>query len=120
MGSQPTAGRRLGPSYPDNAVIGIVAKGRVTKEECDSVLRPALEASLKRDAKSRLYYEIGCRFPGAGWADLESRPRSTTAVGKDCGRHRYRVELPAALRQGANADEQQHLQRLAHGGRVAR
>src|SRR5260221_7386142 len=71
MGSQPTAGRRLGPSYPDNAVIGIVAKGRVTKEECDSVLRPALEASLKRDAKSRLYYEIGCRFPGAGWADLE-------------------------------------------------
>jgi hypothetical protein len=55
---------------PDN-VIGIVAKGRVTKEECESVLRPALESSLKRNAKTRLYYEIGCRFPGAGWADLE-------------------------------------------------
>jgi hypothetical protein len=55
---------------PDN-VIGIMAKGRVTKEECDTVLRPALESSLKRASKPRLYYEIGCRFPGAGWADLE-------------------------------------------------
>jgi SpoIIAA-like len=55
---------------PDN-VIGIVAKGRVTKEECDSVLRPAMESSLKRHVKPRLYYEIGCRFPGAGWEDLE-------------------------------------------------
>ena len=52
-------------------VIGIVAKGRVTKEECENVLRPALESSLKRDVRPRLYYEIGCRFPGAGWADLE-------------------------------------------------
>jgi SpoIIAA-like len=52
-------------------VIGIVARGRVTKEECDSVLRPALESSLKRDGRPRLYYEIGCRFPGAGWAELE-------------------------------------------------
>src|SRR5262249_45096126 len=24
-----------------------------------------------REARPRLYYEIGCRFPGAGWADLE-------------------------------------------------
>ena len=56
---------------PDN-VIGIVARGRVTKEECDSVLRPALESSLKKDKKPRLYYEIGCRFPGAGWANLET------------------------------------------------
>jgi hypothetical protein len=55
---------------PEN-VIGIVVKGRVTKEECDSVLRPALELSLKRGSRPRLYYEIGCRFPGAGWADLE-------------------------------------------------
>src|SRR5260221_7129206 len=117
MGSQPTAGRRLGPSYPDNAVIGIVAKGRVTKEECDSVLRPALEASLKRDAKSRLYYEIGCRFPGAGWADLEVGLDRLPQWERIAVVTRYRVELPAALRQGANADEQQHLQRLAHGGR---
>jgi hypothetical protein len=27
--------------------------------------------SLKRGSRPRLYYEIGCRFPGGGWADLE-------------------------------------------------
>src|SRR4029077_2166737 len=49
---------------PDN-VVGIVATGRVTNEECDDVLRPAMEASLRRHGKIRLYYEIGSRFPGA-------------------------------------------------------
>ncbi len=52
-------------------VVGIVARGRVTNEECDNVLRPAMEASLKRYGKIRLYYEIGSRFPGAGWGDLD-------------------------------------------------
>ena len=55
---------------PDN-VVGIVAKGRVTNEECDIVLKPAMERSLKRHAKIRLYYEVGSRFPGAGWDDLD-------------------------------------------------
>jgi hypothetical protein len=55
---------------PDN-VVGIVARGRVTNEECDEVLRPAMERSLKRHGKVRLYYEIGSRFPGAGWGDLD-------------------------------------------------
>jgi hypothetical protein len=55
---------------PDN-VVGILARGRVTKEECNDVLRPAMEGSLKRHGRIRLYYEIGCRFPGAGWDDLE-------------------------------------------------
>ena len=55
---------------PDN-VIGILARGRVTSDECNDVLRPAMEVSLKRHGKIRLYYEIGCRFPGAGWDDLE-------------------------------------------------
>ena len=55
---------------PDN-VVGIVATGRVTNEECDDVLRPAMEASLKRHGKIRLYYEVGSRFPGAGWDDLD-------------------------------------------------
>jgi hypothetical protein len=54
---------------PDN-VVGIVARGRVTNEECDSVLRPAVERSLKRHRKLRLYYEVASRFPGAGWEDL--------------------------------------------------
>jgi hypothetical protein len=55
---------------PDN-VVGIVARGRVTNEECDNVLRPAMERSLKRHCKLRLYYEVGSRFPGAGWDDLD-------------------------------------------------
>jgi hypothetical protein len=53
---------------PDN-VVGIVAKGRVTNEECANILRPVMEDSLKHD-KVRLYYEIGSRFPGATWEDL--------------------------------------------------
>ena len=55
---------------PDN-VVGIIAKGRVTNEECDTILKPAMERSLKRHGKIRLYYEVGSRFPGAGWEDLD-------------------------------------------------
>ena len=55
---------------PDN-VVGILVRGRVTNEECDGVLRPAMEASLRRHGKIRLYYEVGSRFPGAGWDDLD-------------------------------------------------
>jgi hypothetical protein len=55
---------------PDN-VVGIVARGRVTNEECDNILRPAMERTLKRHGKIRLYYEVGSRFPGAGWDDLD-------------------------------------------------
>ena len=55
---------------PDN-VVGILAKGRVTNKECDTILKPAMERSLKRHGKIRLYYEVGSRFPGAGWDDLD-------------------------------------------------
>ena len=55
---------------PDN-VVGIIARGRVTNEECDTILRPAMERLLKRHGKLRLYYEVGSRFPGAGWDDLD-------------------------------------------------
>jgi hypothetical protein len=55
---------------PDN-VVGIHARGRVTNEECDTVLRPAMERTLRQHGKIRLYYEVGSRFPGAGWEDLD-------------------------------------------------
>jgi stage II sporulation SpoAA-like protein len=55
---------------PDN-VVGIVTRGRVTREECDNVLRPAMDASARRHGKVRLYYEIGSRYPGAGWDELD-------------------------------------------------
>ena len=54
---------------PDN-VVGIIPKGRVTNNDCDKILKPAMESTLKRHDKVRLYYEIGCRFPGAAWEDL--------------------------------------------------
>ena len=54
---------------PDN-VVGIIAKGRVTNNDCHKILRPAMEKTLKRHDKVRLYYQIGCRFPGAAWENL--------------------------------------------------
>jgi hypothetical protein len=61
---------QLVEGLPDN-VVGIIAKGRVTNEDCNKVLKPLMESSLKRHDKVRLYYEIGCRFPGAAWEDLD-------------------------------------------------
>jgi stage II sporulation SpoAA-like protein len=52
-------------------VVGISVKGRVTRQECREVLTPAVQRSLKWRDKSRLYYELGSRFPGAGWDDLD-------------------------------------------------
>jgi SpoIIAA-like len=52
-------------------VVGIAVKGRVTMQDCRDVLVPAMEKSLKRHEKIRLYYELGSRFPGAGWDDLD-------------------------------------------------
>ena len=59
---------RIVEGLPDN-VVGIVAKGRVTNEDCDKILKPLMQNSLKHE-KVRLYYEIGSRFPGAAWEDL--------------------------------------------------
>ena len=52
-------------------VVGIFVRGRVTRQECRDVLVPAIERSLKRHDKIRLYYELGSRFPGAAWEDLD-------------------------------------------------
>src|SRR6478752_10395876 len=92
---------------PDN-VVGILAKGRVTNEECDTVLKPAMERSLKRHGKIRLYYEVGSRFPGAGWDDLDVEidhlPQwERIAIVTDTARVRHTVNalrflLPSALR----------------------
>jgi hypothetical protein len=60
---------RVIDGLPDN-VVGIVAKGRVTADECAKILKPVMQTSLKRD-KVRLYYEIGSRVPGARWDELK-------------------------------------------------
>jgi hypothetical protein len=55
-------------------VIGFVVTGRVTSEECDTVLLPAIRKTRQRYDKLRLYYELECRFPGAAWEDLDIAP----------------------------------------------
>lgn len=52
-------------------VVGIVAKGKVTMQDCHDVLVPAIRKSRKRHDKIRLYYELNSRFPGAAWDDLD-------------------------------------------------
>jgi hypothetical protein len=52
-------------------VVGISVRGRLTMQDCSEVLVPAMRRSLKYHDKVRLYYELGSRFPGAAWDDLD-------------------------------------------------
>ena len=52
-------------------VIGIVATGRVTMQDCQDVLVPAIKKSRRRRDKIRLYYELNSRFPGSAWDELD-------------------------------------------------
>lgn len=60
--------------FPAN-VVGIMAKGQVTRKDYLEVVIPTVEDSLTRNAKLRLYYELGSEFagidPGAEWEDLK-------------------------------------------------
>src|SRR5215472_12769674 len=52
-------------------VVGIVATGGVTMQDCQEVLVPAIKSSRRRHDKIRLYYELKSRFPGSAWDDLD-------------------------------------------------
>src|ERR1700746_2353976 len=52
-------------------VVGIAVSGRLTMQDCQDVLIPAMQKSLKRHDKIRLYYELNSRFPGSAWDDLD-------------------------------------------------
>src|SRR5438046_10134127 len=78
-------------------VVGIVAKGKVTMRECQDALVPAVQKSLKRHDKIRLYYELNSRFPGAAWDDLNIGiehvpPCERVAIVTDVGWIRYTVK----------------------------
>jgi hypothetical protein len=82
--------------FPGN-VVGIVVKGRVTLQDCREVLTPAIEKSLRRHDMIRLYYEIGSRFPGAAWDDLDlgighAARCERVAIVTDCGWVRQTVK----------------------------
>ena len=54
---------------PQN-VVGVIAKGRVTRKDCADSLLPAIERALEWHHKLRLYYEIRSRYPGAAWEEI--------------------------------------------------
>lgn len=60
--------------FPGN-VVALSAAGRVTKEDYEKVVIPAVERALSQHDKVRLYYQIGTDFsgidPGAMWADTK-------------------------------------------------
>ena len=59
--------------FPDN-VIAFACRGRVTREDYETVLIPTVTLAFQRHHKLRLYYEIGRDFEGveasAVWEDL--------------------------------------------------
>jgi hypothetical protein len=46
------------------SVVAIAAKGRVTREDYEGVLIPAVNDVFKRHGKIRLYYEFGTGYSG--------------------------------------------------------
>jgi hypothetical protein len=91
-----------------NNVVAFTVKGRMTKKDCNDVLIPAMEKSLKRHDKIRLYYELNSRFPGAGWDDLNVGiehipPCERVAIVTDVSWIRYTVKalrflIPSEIR----------------------
>jgi hypothetical protein len=49
--------------FPEN-VVAVTAKGRVTRQDYEAVLIPAVNDLLKRHGKIRLYYEFGAEYSG--------------------------------------------------------
>ena len=49
--------------FPEN-VLAVACHGRVTREDYDGVLIPAVDAALASHARLRLYYEIARDFEG--------------------------------------------------------
>lgn len=60
--------------FPEN-VVAFAAKGRVSRQDYESVLVPGLEQALRRPGKVRCYYELGPEFSGmdagAMWEDFK-------------------------------------------------
>lgn len=62
------------PDLPDN-VLGFTAKGKVTANDYESVIMPAVEALFSRQRKVRFLYHLGEDFTGfeaaAVWDDMK-------------------------------------------------
>ena len=73
------------PNMPEN-VLGVKAEGKVTGEDYDRVLIPALEDLLKRHKRIRVLYQLGPDFSGftaeAMWDDAKVGIQHITAFEK--------------------------------------
>jgi SpoIIAA-like len=60
--------------FPGN-VVGLMAKGEVTRKDYLDVVIPTIDKALKQNTKLRLYYDLGPQFTaidlGAEWEDLK-------------------------------------------------
>ena len=70
---------------PDN-VVAVIASGKVTGEDYDSVLIPVIEEKLKKHDKIRVLYALGPDYSGftagAMWDDAKIGIRHLTAYEK--------------------------------------
>jgi len=70
------------PNLPDN-VLGFSAKGKVTADDYESVIIPAVEALFSRNHKVRFLYYLGEDFDGfeagAMWDDAKLGLKHLTA-----------------------------------------
>jgi hypothetical protein len=73
------------PDMPEN-VVAVSAKGKVTGEDYDAVLIPAIEDRLVRNNRIRVLYQLGQDFSGftveAMWDDAKVGIRHLTAFEK--------------------------------------
>ncbi|MBS0246723.1 MAG: STAS/SEC14 domain-containing protein [Proteobacteria bacterium] len=103
--------------FPDN-VLAFVCKGRITRQDYDTVLVPAVEDALRRHDKLRLYYETAGDFAaydaGAMWDDFKVGVEHLTrwerfAVVSDVEWIRHSVQLfgflmPAKMRMFSTSE----------------
>jgi hypothetical protein len=64
----------IAEGFPES-VVGVTARGRVTRQDYTDVLIPAVEAALSRQGHVRCYYELSRDFTGfdagALWEDAK-------------------------------------------------
>ena len=81
--------------FPQN-VVGILAKGEVTRKDYLEVVIPAVDKALKRNSKVRLYYELGSEFSGidfgAEWEDFKIGIEHLSKMGTGGRRDRCRLD----------------------------
>ena len=97
---------RILEGLPSN-VIGVEASGRVTDDDYENVLVPAVRATLDDEGKIRFIYILGDEFEGwtmgALWDDAKLGFSDLKAMGED--RCRQRQRLARAHGQGLRMDD---------------